>query len=227
MVKGQDVPGKTESPVSETRSPHLQKSGLSAILGEPESQNPRGSLADIATHARIFYYAQRIGVQIDFAHYHTWLARHPDHQPPQLVPQHSPPLSWQQAAPKADLYVDRTQQPSSGEPNYPMGFAEMLRLLNEGKPIPGIRQIPNTIARDPVSLVPLASPCPSLTHVRSPSNLLAHDPLPKSRGKRISPLTCLFRKPLTPTSPPLTPNPQSRREEVARKGSQHCFACTR
>ncbi|EQK98822.1 hypothetical protein OCS_05462 [Ophiocordyceps sinensis CO18] len=25
----------------------------------------------------------------------------------------------------------------------------MLRLLQEGKPIPGIRQIPNTIARDP------------------------------------------------------------------------------
>ncbi|KAM4059890.1 hypothetical protein HRG_002491 [Hirsutella rhossiliensis] len=138
-------------------------SGLSAILGEPNPQNPRGSPADIATHARIFYYAQRIGVQIDFADYHAWLARHPDHQPPQLIPHDSlsperrqheapSPLSWQHAAPKADLYVDRSHQSSSaagGEPNYPMGFAEMLKLLQEGKPVPGIRQIPNTIARDP------------------------------------------------------------------------------
>ncbi|UNI20031.1 hypothetical protein JDV02_006163 [Purpureocillium takamizusanense] len=157
--------------------------GLSAILGEPSSSpapNPQGSPADIATHARVFYYAQRIGVQIDFAQYQRWLADHPDHQPPHVVPPGylssqqdsadsaaagetttspaSPPptLSWQQAAPKADLYVDRSAVPASqsapggaGEPNYPMGFAEMLKLLQEGKPIPGIRQIPNTLARDP------------------------------------------------------------------------------
>ncbi|UNI20032.1 hypothetical protein JDV02_006163 [Purpureocillium takamizusanense] len=159
------------------------QAGLSAILGEPSSSpapNPQGSPADIATHARVFYYAQRIGVQIDFAQYQRWLADHPDHQPPHVVPPGylssqqdsadsaaagetttspaSPPptLSWQQAAPKADLYVDRSAVPASqsapggaGEPNYPMGFAEMLKLLQEGKPIPGIRQIPNTLARDP------------------------------------------------------------------------------
>lgn len=52
-----------------------------------------------------------------------------------------------------DLWVDKSaMQPVSGnEPNYPMGFGEMLRLLQEGKEVPGIRQIPNTIARDPVS----------------------------------------------------------------------------
>lgn len=157
-------------------TPPPRKSGLSAILGEPNSQgqNPRGSPADIATHARIFYYAQRIGVRIDFAAYHAWLASRPDHQPPRLLPQDclspdasgqhqdaaSSALSWQQAAPRADLYVDRSRQSPSaatGEPNYPMGFADMLRLLQEGKPIPGIRQIPNTIARDPVSS-PLTSP---------------------------------------------------------------------
>ncbi|PNY26655.1 Uncharacterized protein TCAP_03425 [Tolypocladium capitatum] len=152
-------------------------SGLSAILGEPNSQNHQGSPADMATHARVFYYAQRIGVQINFARYHAWLAQHPDRWPPQVIPDEylsrsssmgdqadasSPPvLPWQQAAPKADLYVDRSvsSQSSSGaggEPNYPMAFAEMLRLLKEGKPIPGIRQIPNTIARDP-SVKPVGS----------------------------------------------------------------------
>jgi hypothetical protein len=151
----------------------LIKSGLRAILGAPNPSNPQGgSLRDIATHARIFYYAQRIGVQIDFTSYQTWLSEHPDHQSPHIIPseyeqgadkdtqQPESPSSpsataWQQAAPKADLYVDRSalSQTSGegGEPSYPLGFAEMIKLIQEGKPIPGIRQIPNTIERDPVS----------------------------------------------------------------------------
>ncbi|KAH0494359.1 hypothetical protein TgHK011_000980 [Trichoderma gracile] len=173
-------------------------SGLRAILGPPSpSSSQRGSLRDIATHARIFYYAQRIGVHIDFAAYQAWLARHPDHGAPSIVPPeyeqppsasptllaspsspssssptHSAPsrteaaaaaqaeaTPWQQAAPKADLYVQRTKPSSNNpqsqgsssepEPAYPIAFAEMIKLLQEGKPIPGIRQIPNTIERDP------------------------------------------------------------------------------
>ncbi|KAK1251132.1 hypothetical protein MKX07_005687 [Trichoderma sp. CBMAI-0711] len=175
-------------------------SGLRAILGPPNPSSQKGSLRDIATHARIFYYAQRIGVNIDFAAYQAWLAQHPDHSTPHIVPPEyeqqpsasptlaaspssssSPPTHptstpphtaaappppqaeatpWQQAAPKADLYVQRNKKPSSSsshsqasssepEPAYPIAFAEMIKLLQEGKPIPGIRQIPNTIERDP------------------------------------------------------------------------------
>ncbi|KAH7015301.1 hypothetical protein EDB80DRAFT_864715 [Ilyonectria destructans] len=138
-------------------------SGLYAILGEPGKQNPGASLADMAIHARVFYYAQRIGVPIDFARYQAWVAQQPDRQPPDVLPEEyhrrgsstqdpqAEALDWQQAAPKADLYVDRkaAAQSAGDQPNYPMGFAEMLRLLQEGKPVPGIRQIPNTIIRDP------------------------------------------------------------------------------
>lgn len=142
-------------------------SGLSAILGESGTGTPQGSPQDIATHARVFYYAQRVGVQIDFAQYQAWLAQNPDHKPPDVIPtlsysptpsisspQPEPPrsvLHWQKAAPKADLYVERSasSQNSSGEPNYPIGFAEMLKLLKDGKPVPGIKQIPNTVARGP------------------------------------------------------------------------------
>ncbi|KAG5995890.1 hypothetical protein E4U52_007654 [Claviceps spartinae] len=156
-------------------------SGLSAILGPQNSSSfsssssAKGSPADMAIHARIFYYAQRIGVQIDFARYTAWLARNSHHIPPQVLPDEylaSPSssssssssskttgaattatetlLPWQQAAPKADLYVDRRAgaEAAAGEPSYPVGFAEMLQLLSEGKEIPGIRQIPNTVARD-------------------------------------------------------------------------------
>lgn len=123
----------------------------------------------MAIHARIFYYSQRIGTTIDFAKYQAWLANQTQHQAPDVVPdefrtsaqteagdaagEEPASLPWQQAAPKAELYVDKkvaAQGGPAGEPNYPMAFAEMLKLLQEGKPIPGIKQIPNTIIRDPV-----------------------------------------------------------------------------
>ncbi|KAF5553248.1 hypothetical protein FPHYL_8760 [Fusarium phyllophilum] len=139
-------------------------SGLYAILGEPGQQNPQASLADMAIHARIFYYAQRIGVSIDFSAYKAWLTSSPDYQPPDVLPEeyrqrdvaNASPLSvldWQKAAPKTDLYVDRkaaaAQSGSQDQPSYPMAFAEMIKLIQEGKPVPGIRQIPNTVVRDP------------------------------------------------------------------------------
>ncbi|KAJ4254876.1 hypothetical protein NW762_009674 [Fusarium torreyae] len=139
-------------------------SGLYAILGEPGQQNPQASLADMAIHARVFYYAQRIGVNIEFGAYKAWLASNTDHQPPDVLPEEyhqrdeanassAPVFDWQKAAPKTDLYVDRkaaaAQSGTQDQPNYPMGFAEMIKLLQEGKPVPGIRQIPNTIVRDP------------------------------------------------------------------------------
>ncbi|KAF4502873.1 hypothetical protein FAGAP_921 [Fusarium agapanthi] len=118
----------------------------------------------MAIHARIFYYAQRIGVSIEFSAYKAWLASNPDYQPPDVLPEEYrqrdvanaspvPVLDWQKAAPKTDLYVDRktaaAQSGSQDQPSYPMGFAEMIKLIQEGKPVPGIRQIPNTVVRDP------------------------------------------------------------------------------
>ncbi|KAM0276700.1 hypothetical protein ACHAQH_006468 [Verticillium albo-atrum] len=149
-------------------------SGLSAILGDPNATNPRGEPAELALHARIFYYAQRVGVRIDFAQYKAWLAEHPEHTPPNVLPEEyarqetssssfsaaeapSGVPEWQSSAPKADLYVDKsqpsaaaaTQQAGADEPAYPMGFAEMLQRIQQGLPIPGIREIPDTVVRDP------------------------------------------------------------------------------
>ncbi|KAJ0378345.1 hypothetical protein COL26b_003507 [Colletotrichum chrysophilum] len=165
-------------------------SGLTAILGDPNTANPKGTTSELATHARIFYYASRIGVTVDFNSYKDWLARHPDHTPPDILPEEyksqSPATttatdvpdltsklndlktdpdpkndagaedtpSWQAAAPKGELYVERKAPPQveadaeGGEPAYPVGFAEMLQMLQKGIPIPGIRQIPDTVIRD-------------------------------------------------------------------------------
>ncbi|KAF4126419.1 hypothetical protein GMORB2_0155 [Geosmithia morbida] len=167
--------------------------GLYAILGKPDApNNSQASLSDMATHARIFYYTQKIGVTIDFSRYTTWLANHPTHQPPHVLPEEytntnttnditsTPILDWQQAAPKADLYIDKErllkeqQQQQSDQPAYPMGFAEMIKLLQEGKPVPGIRHIPNTIVRDP-SVKPIGSrPVPRKPWERDTDSQVAH-----------------------------------------------------
>ncbi|KAI1067574.1 hypothetical protein LB506_004370 [Fusarium annulatum] len=157
-------------------------SGLYAILGEPGQQNPQASPADMAIHARIFYYAQRIGVSIEFSAYKAWLASNPDYQPPDVLPEEYrqrdvanaspvPVLDWQKAAPKTDLYVNRktaaAQSGSQDQPSYPMGFAEMIKLIQEGKPVPGIRQIPNTVVRDPVGPNLSGGNAPTLTLIQA------------------------------------------------------------
>lgn len=218
LVQGRGLPGidlallSPEPPPASLTLPSPaappQQTGLAAILGGPSSHPPRGSPADIATHARIFYYARRVGVQIDFARYQSWLLRRPDHQPPRLLPDHPsprgpeaalasasrqepttpssplqhpqqqeqqqqqqpPPPQWQQAAPKAHLYVERappsspTPPRADAGPDYPAAFAEMLSLLQQGRPIPGIREIPATISRHPV--------CSQQAHTLLPSPLL-------------------------------------------------------
>ncbi|KAM3513697.1 hypothetical protein MY11210_002606 [Beauveria gryllotalpidicola] len=174
-------------------------SGLHAILGDPNSPNQSGSPADMAIHARIFYYSQRVGVGIDFAAYQAWLAAHPDHAPPSILPPEyltgssngaspvSPVLDWQKAAPKAELYVDRAAAAAAAgdQPAYPMAFAEMIKLLQEGKEVPGIRQIPNTVIRDPA-----VKPVGARTAPRKPWE--KSDPTPSDDSYRLAALDTDF-----------------------------------
>ncbi|KAI1654225.1 hypothetical protein F4813DRAFT_392967 [Daldinia decipiens] len=58
--------------------------------------------------------------------------------------------SWQSAAPTAELFVEK--DPSSANPDkepYPKKFEEIVAFLQTGQPIPGIRQIPDTVIEDP------------------------------------------------------------------------------
>jgi hypothetical protein len=58
--------------------------------------------------------------------------------------------SWQVAAPKADLYIDKeASSGGSGKEPYPKKFEEIIAFLQTGKEIPGIRKIPDTIIEDP------------------------------------------------------------------------------
>ncbi|KAH7021089.1 uncharacterized protein B0I36DRAFT_28834 [Microdochium trichocladiopsis] len=61
--------------------------------------------------------------------------------------------SWQAAAPKAELYVPRDVDSSGGsgggKEQYPKKFMEIVEFIQTGKPIEGIRKIPDTVVEDP------------------------------------------------------------------------------
>lgn len=176
----------------------ILQSGLYAILGDPNSKNPRGTPSELAIHARIFYYAQRVGVHVDFAQYKAWLAENPQHIAPDVLPEAYKALdsepsnvpAWQASAPKTELYVEKNTAPGKevpqggDQPAYPMGFAEMLDRIQKGLPIPGIKDIPDTVVRDPVSLTqPTADLMSSLTWER-PSNLSVLDLPQENHGRK-------------------------------------------
>ncbi|KAI1084072.1 hypothetical protein F5B20DRAFT_364856 [Whalleya microplaca] len=58
--------------------------------------------------------------------------------------------SWQSAAPAAELYVQRdTLSMDPDKEPYPKKFEEIAEFVVNGKEIPGIRKIPDTVVEDP------------------------------------------------------------------------------
>lgn len=64
--------------------------------------------------------------------------------------------AWMAAAPKGELYVDRQttagNDEGSGQVPYPEQFAAIIKAVQSGEQIEGIVEIPDTVARNPVSL---------------------------------------------------------------------------
>lgn len=64
--------------------------------------------------------------------------------------------AWMIAAPREDLYIDRrntannTSTSSGDQVPYPEQFAAIIKAVQSGKPIEGIVEIPDIVARNPV-----------------------------------------------------------------------------
>jgi hypothetical protein len=136
---------------------------------------------DLMRHSRIWWYRQKYNTAIDLAAYKTWLTANPTHQTPDAailakldkilsrvkdrtssenadtMPNAAVVPSWQSAAPRADLRVKHdevTEKRNSASPAdapYPDKFAAIVEALAAGKAVPGIRQIPDKVVRNPVS----------------------------------------------------------------------------
>ncbi|OTB04559.1 hypothetical protein M426DRAFT_152571 [Hypoxylon sp. CI-4A] len=66
------------------------------------------------------------------------------------APTDVPVPSWQSAAPTGELYVNKDLASANPDKEpYPKKFEEIVEFLKSGKPIEGIRQIPDTVIEDP------------------------------------------------------------------------------
>ena len=130
---------------------------LAQSLIQTSLQKPSPTPEAKIRHARTAYFTRILGFPLSPESYAAFLASHPSHTPPDAfllaIVQGVP--AWQVAAPKADLFVDKITKESGDGPSYPGRFAELIRCIKEGTPVPGVREIPDTILRDPVGLPPI------------------------------------------------------------------------
>ncbi|KAF9701765.1 hypothetical protein EKO04_000095 [Ascochyta lentis] len=116
------------------------QAGLSAILGSNSSPE---QAAELALRARCFYYARKYNTAVDFEAYKAYRDAH-GRPPPQT--NGVQPLDFTETTYDAPSGV----MPASTDPNeppapYPTSFAHIVELITSGQPIPGIKEIPNTV----------------------------------------------------------------------------------
>lgn len=131
------------------------QSGLSAILGAPGASFSSAEAEDLAIRARCFYFSRKTALNIDIASYKAWKAR-------QTSPSVCVPSNLASASATAEQFPTVTthdeviaSDPStirsganattSSQADYPASFDEIIELIRTGKPIPGIKEIPNTV----------------------------------------------------------------------------------
>lgn len=147
------------------------QSGLAAILGPAGAGRVGDQTVELTLRARCFYFTRKYGTPIDYAAYTAWRAGRSEHELSSLAPANpAPPItssepatpekngSRQQSAygtPSKDSgNIDAAEQGNRHTENgeapitadaAPASFAEVMELIQSGQPIPGIKEIPNTV----------------------------------------------------------------------------------
>ncbi|KAF9731801.1 hypothetical protein PMIN06_012550 [Paraphaeosphaeria minitans] len=115
------------------------QSGLSAILGSNASPE---QASELTLRARCFYYARKYNTSVDFD---TYKAYRNARGRPTLVP------NGVQAPPAAStdnvggILPETSANASEPAAPYPTSFAHIVELVTTGQPIPGIKDIPDTL----------------------------------------------------------------------------------
>lgn len=151
------------------------------MLGTTLPSTDMARAASISLQARIWWFSTKQGVTLTPDSYTAYLSSHPDtHTPEPAIlariedvqrrmgvtgPSNVP--SWQVHAPKADLRVkasDGVAREDGGgdDAPYPEHFKAVIEAVTHGKPVPGIKEIPNTVVRLPVRV--MFNPLPPTIH---------------------------------------------------------------
>ncbi|KAK4550682.1 hypothetical protein LTR36_000261 [Oleoguttula mirabilis] len=110
--------------------------GLSAILG---SVKDPAQVEHLTLRAKCYYYARKAGTHVDFDGYKRWV---------ELGGQEEGTNGLSEPG-QSELH-DELEETGSGDGGMvnapkPASFAEICDMIAEGKPIPGIKDIPETI----------------------------------------------------------------------------------
>ncbi|KXT04472.1 hypothetical protein AC578_8714 [Pseudocercospora eumusae] len=98
--------------------------GLRAILGSAENEQ---QVEHLTLRAKCYYYARKAGTPVDFDGYKMWVESARTNGSAAVMPAPADTSGGMADAPK------------------PASFAEICDMIAEGKPIPGIKDIPDTI----------------------------------------------------------------------------------
>lgn len=121
------------------------QSGLSTILSSTSSQDPEL----LTLRARCFYFSRKRDVPIDFHSYVLW--RSERSLPPVTAGfQDTIASEAQSNGMHADSGMDEistAKQPEEQQPQapYPPSFSQIVDLITKGEPIPGIKEVPDTL----------------------------------------------------------------------------------
>ncbi|QIX02053.1 hypothetical protein AMS68_007570 [Peltaster fructicola] len=105
--------------------------GLSAILGSV--QNPE-QVEHLTLRAKCYYYARKAGTTVDFDGYRQWVEGH-----------RNGVVNGSNSTSDAMPTENGGGAGGMAEAPKPASFAQIVELITEGKPIPGIKDIPDTI----------------------------------------------------------------------------------
>ncbi|KAG0019980.1 hypothetical protein BGZ80_004963 [Entomortierella chlamydospora] len=121
------------------------QTGLKSIVSNNKTKSEKEQ-HDAIQNAKFFYFA-RFVQPFDYNQYKAWLAKKSTT---------STSVGSAEPASESQSSVTATEEPQSSlnpdtstpaaDPSYPKSFQEICDLIAAGKPIPGIRQIPNNLA---------------------------------------------------------------------------------
>ncbi|EME85596.1 uncharacterized protein MYCFIDRAFT_150657 [Pseudocercospora fijiensis CIRAD86] len=98
--------------------------GLRAILGSAENEQ---QVEHLTLRAKCYYYARKAGIPVDFDGYKAWVE------------------SCRTNGTAANTQAPADTSGGMADAPKPASFAEICDMIAEGKPIPGIKDIPDTI----------------------------------------------------------------------------------
>jgi len=114
--------------------------GLKSITGSTEDQ---AQLEHLTLRAKCFYYARKSGTKVDFEGYKRWVEG--GREDGQTNGPGSLPVEGAPAVQVVESQNASTGSGAMGDAPKPASFAEICELIAEGKPIPGIKDIPDTV----------------------------------------------------------------------------------